>query len=208
MKRNLLIATLVVFACSSIFLLSSCAKKQVVAEEKEITAPPEEVAKVEEEKPPAVEAAREEEEFKKTEEARIERLKELEMARKKEAEERALKERIAIKFEAESIYFDFDKSFIRQEYRPVLEKKAEFLEDNPNISIRIEGNCDERGTNEYNLALGERRTNSAKNFFVSIGISPDRIEMISYGEERPLALGHNENSWVQNRRDDFVVIKK
>jgi peptidoglycan-associated lipoprotein len=211
MKRILLIATLVVFACSSIFLLSSCAKKQVVAEEKEITAPPEEVAKVEEEKPPAVEVAREvkeEEEFKKAEEARIERLKELEMARKKEAEERALKERIAIKFEAESIYFDFDKSFIRQEYRPVLEKKAEFLVDNPNISIRIEGNCDERGTNEYNLALGERRTNSAKNFFVSIGISPDRIEMISYGEERPLALGHNENSWVQNRRDDFVVIKK
>jgi peptidoglycan-associated lipoprotein len=200
MKRNLLIATLVVFACSSIFLLSSCAKKQVVSEEKEITAPPEEVAKVEEEKPPAVEVAKEfkeEEEFKKTEEAR-----------KKEAEERALKERIAIKFEAESIYFDFDKSFIRQDYRPVLEKKAEFLEDNPNISIRIEGNCDERGTNEYNLALGERRTNSAKNFFVSIGISPDRIEMISYGEERPLALGHNENSWVQNRRDDFVVIKK
>jgi len=202
MKRNLLIATLVVFACSSIFLLSSCAKKQVVSEEKEITAPPEEVAKVEEEKPAAVEAAKEAEEFKKAEEAR------LEMARKKEAEERALKERIAIKFEAESVYFEFDKSFIRQEYRPVLEKKAEFLVDNPNISIRIEGNCDERGTNEYNLALGERRTNSAKNFFVSIGISPDRIEMISYGEERPLALGHNEESWTQNRRDDFAIIKK
>ena len=203
MKKYLLIATLVVFACSSIFLLSSCAKKQVVAEEKEITAPPEEVAKVEEEKPPAVEVAKEEEEFKKAEEARIEKLKELEMARKKEAEER-----MAIKFEAASIYFDFDKSFIRQEYRPVLEKKAEFLEDNPNISIRIEGNCDERGTNEYNLALGDRRTTSALNFLVSLGISPDRIESISYGEERPLALGHNEDSWAQNRRDDFEIIKK
>ena len=203
MKKYLLIATLVVFACSSIFLLSSCAKKQVVAEEKEITAPPEEVAKVEEEKPPAVEVAKEEEEFKKAEEARIEKLKELEMARKKEAEER-----MAIKFEAASIYFDFDKSFIRQEYRPVLEKKAEFLKDNANIRIRIEGNCDERGTNEYNLALGDRRTTSALNFLVSLGISPDRIESISYGEERPLALGHNEDSWAQNRRDDFEIIKK
>lgn len=192
MKKYLLIATLVVFACSSIFLLSSCAKKQVVAEEKEITAPPEEVAKVEEEKPPAVEVAKEEEEFKKAEEAR-----------KEEAEER-----MAIKFEAASIYFDFDKSFIRQEYRPVLEKKAEFLKDNANIRIRIEGNCDERGTNEYNLALGDRRTNSALNFLVSLGISPDRIESISYGEERPLALGHNEDSWAQNRRDDFEIIKK
>jgi len=213
MKKYLLIATLVVFACSSIFLLSSCAKKQVVAEEKEITAPPEEVAEVEEEKPPAVEVAKEEEEFKKAEAARIEKLKELEMARKKEAEEkeaeeRALKERIAIKFEAESIYFDFDKSFIRQEYRPVLEEKAEFLRDSPNIHVRIEGNCDERGTNEYNLALGDRRTTSALNFLVSLGISPDRIETISYGEERPLSLGHNEHSWTQNRRDDFVILKK
>jgi len=190
MKKYLLIATLVVFACSSIFLLSSCAKKQVVAEEKEITAPPEEVAKVEEEK--LAKEVKEEEEFKKAEEAG-----------KKEAEER-----IAIKFEAESIYFDFDKSFIRQEYRPVLEKKAEFLKDNANIRIRIEGNCDERGTNEYNLALGDRRTTSALNFLVSLGISPDRIESISYGEERPLALGHNEDSWAQNRRDDFEIIKK
>lgn len=192
MKKYLLIATLVVFACSSIFLLSSCAKKQVVAEEKEITAPPEEVVKGEEEKPPAVEVAKEEEEFKKAEEAR-----------KEEAEER-----MAIKFEAASIYFDFDKSFIRQEYRPVLEKKAEFLKDNANIRIRIEGNCDERGTNEYNLALGDRRTTSALNFLVSLGISPDRIESISYGEERPLASGHNEDSWAQNRRDDFEIIKK
>ena len=190
MKRNLLIATLVVFGCSSIFLLSSCAKKQVVAEEKEITAPPEEVAKVEEEK------------------ARIEKLKELEMAKKKEAEEKPWEDRRGIRFEAESIYFDFDKSFIRQDYRPVLEKKAEFLKDNPNIRIIIEGNCDERGTNEYNLALGDRRSTSALNFIVSLGISPDRVETISYGEERPLSLGHNEDSWVQNRRDDFVIIKE
>ncbi len=214
MKRNLIIATLVVFACSSVFLLSSCAKKQVVGEEKVVTAPPKKVVvKVEEEKPPAVEVAKEvkeEEEkvIKKAEEARVEKLKEVEIAKKKVAEEKVWEDRRGIRFEAEPVYFDFDKSFIRSEYRPVLREKAGFLKDNANVRIRIEGNCDERGTNEYNLALGERRAESAKNFLLSLGISPDRIEAISYGEERPLAVGHSEDSWAQNRRDDFVIMKK
>jgi peptidoglycan-associated lipoprotein len=203
MKRSLVIAALVVFAFSSVFLLSSCAKKQVITEEKEMKAP----AKVEEEKP--VEAAKEEVVTK--EEAKVERLKELEAAKKEEPakidEEKAWMERRAAKFEAESIYFDFDKSFIKLEYRPILNEKAAFLKDYPEMRARIEGNCDERGTNEYNLALGERRANSAKNFLVSSGIAADRIEIISYGEERPRALGHNEDSWSQNRRDDFVLIR-
>lgn len=212
MKRNLIIAALVVFAFSSVFLLSSCAKKQVVTEEKEVKAPPKEVAKVEEEKP-AVKEVKEAEEAKKAEEARLEKLKELEMAKQREAEakmaeEKAWQERRIAKVEAEAIYFDFDKSFVKLEYRAVLQAKAEFLKDNPNIHIRIEGNCDERGTNEYNLALGERRANSAAKFFISLGISPDRVETISYGEERPLALGHGGGAWAQNRRDDFTVIAK
>ena len=198
MKRSLVIAALVVFAFSSVFLLSSCAKKQVITEEEAMEAP----AKVEEEKPVA--AAKEEE-------AKVERLKELEAAKKEEPakidEEKAWMERRAAKFEAESIYFDFDKSFIKLEYRPILNEKAAFLKDYPEMRVRIEGNCDERGTNEYNLALGERRSNSAKNFLVSWGIAADRIEIISYGEERPRALGHNEASWSQNRRDDFVLIR-
>lgn len=203
MKRNLVVATLVVFAFSSIFLLSSCAKKQVITEEKEMEAPAPEVAK---EEKAAVPAAKEE----KMEEAKIERLKELEEAKKKEAaidEEKAWMERRAAKFEAEAIYFDFDKSFIRLEYRPVLQEKAAFLKDYPDMRARIEGNCDERGTNEYNLALGDRRGNSAKNFLISLGIAADRIETISYGEERPRGLGHNEESWSQNRRDDFVLVR-
>lgn len=212
MKRNLIIAVLVVFAFSSVFLLSSCAKKQVVTEEKQVKAPPKEVAKVEEEKP-VVKEVKEAEEVKETEEAKLEKLKELEMAKKREAEakvneEKAWQERRIAKVEAESIYFDFDKSFIKLEYRAVLQAKAEFLKDDPNIHIRIEGNCDERGTNEYNLALGERRANSAAKFLVSLGISPDRIETISYGEERPLASGHGGGAWAQNRRDDFTVIAK
>jgi peptidoglycan-associated lipoprotein len=202
MKRNLVIATLVVFALSSVFLLGSCAKKQLITEEEEVKAPPKEVAKVEEEK--AVPAAKEEE-------AKIERLKELEEVKKKEEpidEEKAWMERRAAKFEAEGIFFDFDKSFIKLEYRPVLHEKAAFLKDYPDMRVRIEGNCDERGTNEYNLALGDRRSNSAKNFLVSLGIAADRIETISYGEERPRALGHNEDSWSQNRRDDFVLVRE
>jgi peptidoglycan-associated lipoprotein len=203
MKRSLVIAALVVFAFSSVFLLSSCAKKQVITEEEAMEAP----AKVEAEKPVAVAK----EEVAKEEEAKVERLKELEAAKKEEPakidEEKAWMERRAAKFEAESIYFDFDKSFIKLEYRPILNEKAAFLKDYPEMRVRIEGNCDERGTNEYNLALGERRANSAKNFLVSWGIAADRIEIISYGEERPRGLGHNEDSWSQNRRDDFVLIR-
>ena len=207
MKRNLIIAVLVAFAFSSIFLLSSCAKKQVVTEEKQVKAPAKEVAKVEKEKPTAKEL-KEQEEAKIAEKAKLEKLKELEMTKKKEADEKAWQERRVAKVEAKSIYFDFDKSFIRLEYRSVLKAKADFLKDNPDVRLRIEGNCDERGTNEYNLALGERRANSAATFLVSLGISPDRIETISYGEERPLALGSGEGAWDQNRRDDFAVIAK
>jgi len=207
MKRHLVVATLVVFAFSSIFLLSSCAKKQVVTEEKEMEAAAPEVAKAEEEKP-AVPAAKEEE---MKEEAKIERLKELEEAKKTEAaidEEKAWMERRAAKFEAESTYFDFDKSFIKIEYRPVLQEKAAFLKDYPDTRVRIEGNCDESGTNQYNLALGERRANGAKNFLISLGIDADRIEAISYGEERPRSMGHSKVSWSQNRRDDFVLVQR
>jgi len=204
MKRNLIILTLVVFACSSIFLLSSCAKKQVVAEEEEVTAPPEEVAEVEEEEPSIEIEFREEEEeeVEVAERVEIERPEEVELAERREA----LPEIEDARLEGESIYFDFDKSFIKPEYRAALSEKAGILKDNRNIYIRIEGNCDERGTNEYNIALGERRANSAKSFLVSLGISSDRIEIISYGEERPLFLGHDEDSWARNRRDDFVII--
>ncbi|UCF74065.1 MAG: peptidoglycan-associated lipoprotein Pal [Deltaproteobacteria bacterium] len=154
-----------------------------------------------------MEAAREEE-FEAPEEVMVESLEDLEMAKKKEAEAEALQEREVGEFEPEPIYFDFDKSSIREEYRPILEKTGAFLKDNTGVKMRIEGNCDDRGSPEYNLALGERRANSAKQFLVSLGISPDRIEVISYGEERPLASGYSEEAWAQNRRDDFVIVER
>ncbi len=105
------------------------------------------------------------------------------------------------------IYFDFDKSNIKQDQRPRIEKNSAYLKQNQAEKIRVEGNCDERGTSEYNMALGERRAISAKKYLVNLGIHRDRIHTISYGEEKPLLRGHDEFSWAQNRRDDFVLVK-
>ena len=98
------------------------------------------------------------------------------------------------------VFFDFDKSNIRPDQRATLEKQAAWLKAYPQVKLTIEGHCDERGTREYNLALGERRANSVKDFLVALGINPDRLQTISYGKERPVALGHNEAAWAQNRR--------
>ena len=105
------------------------------------------------------------------------------------------------------IYFDFDKSNIKQDQRVRLEKNADYLKQNQASNVRIEGNCDERGTNEYNMALGERRAINAKKYLKNLGIHRDRIHTISYGEEKPLLHGHDELSWAQNRRGDFVLVK-
>jgi peptidoglycan-associated lipoprotein len=98
------------------------------------------------------------------------------------------------------VFFDFDKFSLKPEARATLEKQSAWLKKYPSVTVVIEGHCDERGTREYNLALGERRANSAKDYLVTLGINPSRIKTISYGEERPVALGSNEKSWSQNRR--------
>ena len=105
------------------------------------------------------------------------------------------------------IYFDFDKYNIKPEMRARLEENAKFLLEHPEVRIEIQGNCDERGTAEYNLALGEKRARSAKEYLVNLGVDPQRIEVVSFGEERPLDPGHNEDAWARNRRDDFVILK-
>jgi peptidoglycan-associated lipoprotein len=104
------------------------------------------------------------------------------------------------------IYFDFDKYNIDSVDAAALQKQAQWLMRYPNKQARIEGNCDERGTREYNLALGERRANAAKDYLVSLGIDPSRLTTISYGSERPAALGSNEEAWAKNRRDVTVTI--
>ena len=105
----------------------------------------------------------------------------------------------------EDIYFDFDKSNLLLLAQDVLRRKAEWLWSNPEISVIIEGHCDERGTNEYNLSLGDRRAESARSFLVDLGIASSRLTTISYGEERPVDSGHNEEAWAKNRRAHFTI---
>jgi peptidoglycan-associated lipoprotein len=104
------------------------------------------------------------------------------------------------------IYFDFDKSTIRSDAAATLDRKVPWLQANPGMRIRIEGNADERGSDEYNLALGQRRAASAKRYLVDHGIAADRFDLVSYGEERPVCTEHNEACWQQNRRDDFRIV--
>jgi peptidoglycan-associated lipoprotein len=104
------------------------------------------------------------------------------------------------------VYFDFDNSDIRADQVPRIEVNADFLKKNTGINIQIEGNCDPRGTKEYNMALGERRAQSAKKYLENLGVSEARLNTISYGKERLLLHGQDELSWAQNRRDDFVIV--
>jgi peptidoglycan-associated lipoprotein len=108
---------------------------------------------------------------------------------------------------AQDGFFDFDKSDIRPDARPALSKTAEFLRNYPQVKVTIEGHCDERGSTEYNLALGDRRAQSAKQFLSSLGISADRMTTVSYGKERPFCTEHNEECWQQNRRAHLVLAK-
>jgi peptidoglycan-associated lipoprotein len=106
--------------------------------------------------------------------------------------------------EVRDAYFDFNKSDIRADAREALSKTADFLKNYPQIKVNIEGHCDERGSTEYNLALGDRRANATKQYLVSLGISADRITTVSYGKEKPFCMESNEACWQQNRRGHFV----
>jgi peptidoglycan-associated lipoprotein len=105
------------------------------------------------------------------------------------------------------INFDFDKYNIRPGDAEILKKNLDWFKANPSTKVRIEGNCDERGTVEYNLALGQKRADSAKNYLSGLGVDAKRLETISYGKERPLDPGHNEAAWAKNRNAQFVPIK-
>lgn len=103
------------------------------------------------------------------------------------------------------VFFAFDSSELSPEARATLEKQAAWMKKYGGVSVAVEGHADERGTREYNLALGERRANAAKDYLVALGVNPARVKTISYGKERPAAVGHNETAWAQNRRSVTVV---
>lgn len=106
----------------------------------------------------------------------------------------------------ETVYFDFDSSAIKSSERPKVSAVADYLKANAAKAVRVEGNCDERGTEEYNRALGERRALAVREELVRLGIAPTRVDTISYGKDKPLDPGHNEAAWRVNRRADFIVL--
>lgn len=209
MKKITSIAILVMAAA----FLAGCPKKPTIVKE-EAKAP---VVNVEKEKAEAKareeaeRKAREEAEKKAREEAEAKARAEAEARAKEEAEARAKEEaakaeaKAKEEFRLEDIHFDYDKYDIKEKDREILSGLADWLSRNKTAKIEIEGHCDERGTNEYNLALGERRANSAKKYIVTLGIDASRIGTISYGEEKPLCTESSEDCWFKNRRGHFVI---
>ncbi len=107
-----------------------------------------------------------------------------------------------------TVYFDFDRSNIKDEYKAALRQNASWIKEHTEFSVMIEGNCDERGTSEYNLSLGDRRANSTKQYLTSLGVPASRLRTISYGEERPAVRQHNESAWSKNRRAEFRIVDR
>ena len=194
MRKTLWLMLIVAIAVGLAFSVSGCGKKKVTVDE-------EMGAAVEETAPKPGEPGYE----KIYEESMAAKEESLEAQAAMEKEHEVLEGRTSAPLLP--IYFDFDNSNIKEDQRARIEKNAAFLKQNKAVKVRIEGNCDERGTNEYNMALGERRAISAKKYLVNLGIHGDRMHTISFGEEKPLLHGHDEYSWAQNRRDDLVVNK-
>jgi peptidoglycan-associated lipoprotein len=107
---------------------------------------------------------------------------------------------------AETVYFDFDSSVLKTSEKPKVSAVADYLKANSGKAVRIEGNCDERGTEEYNRSLGERRALAVREELIRLGVDPTRADTISYGKDRPVDPGHDDSAWKKNRRDDFIVL--
>ncbi len=172
----------------------SCAKKQVTMETQEMAA----------EEGAAQQSAEDEAARREAEEARLREQRAREARQRQEAASMSEAARRAA-FEDEDIHFDFDKYVLTPQAMMILDDKAAYLRVHPGVRVLVEGHCDERGSNEYNLALGDRRANSAKNYLVKSGVAESRITTISYGEEQPLCMQQSESCWTRNRRGHFGV---
>ena len=136
---------------------------------------------------------------------REQELTEQQLREKALAEEEARRKAMAAEFENEDVFFEFDQFVLSDSAKAVLNKKAKWLKDHPNAKALIEGHCDERGSTEYNLALGQKRAEAAMQFLIALGINPSRVSTISFGKEKPADPGNNEASWAKNRRAHFVL---
>ena len=154
---------------------------------------------------PLDEEQRQEEAARRQAEEQARREREEREAREREEAVTPIEEAEEEELALESIYFDYDRYNLTKQAIDMLSQNASILMDNPSIDVLVEGHCDERGTDEYNLALGEKRAIAARDFLVRFGIARSRISVISYGEERPLDPGHTEEAWAKNRRVAFVI---
>ncbi|HEX8960057.1 MAG TPA: peptidoglycan-associated lipoprotein Pal [Geobacteraceae bacterium] len=180
--------------CCGALLSAGCAKKEMVKGEEPI-AP---LTKPAEKATPARPAAKEET-------VKAEPVKETPVVREETPQEQG---QAMAEATLKRILFDFDSYILSGAARDILAKNADYLlKKNLTGKVQIEGHCDERGSDEYNLALGEKRAKAALNYLVSLGVPADRLSFISYGKEKPLDPGHDEAAWAKNRRDEFVVIK-
>ncbi|MEE4364079.1 MAG: peptidoglycan-associated lipoprotein Pal [Desulfotignum sp.] len=196
MNRKLWINVVMAMLVAGLFLTVSCAKKTVVSDATTI----EDQAAMTE-----AEAAAEAEARKKAEAERI-RQQELEEQKASEAAlEQARQQAAKTRFLHQNIHFAFDSSALSSEAKERLKQKAQWLKENPNVSVTIEGHCDERGTTEYNLALGERRASAVESYLQDLGIGGFRMDTVSFGEERPLDPGQTEAAYAKNRRAQFVL---
>jgi peptidoglycan-associated lipoprotein len=195
MKKHLTLLGLLLVFAFSLTLFSGCAEKKAVVKDEAVQEQKAATAQ-------ATPAADDEAARRAKEEA------DREAALKAQAAKDAAAKRNAAALadlNIQNIYFDFDKSTIRPDAREILKANADLFTKNSAATIVVQGHCDERGTAEYNMALGERRAQETKQYLVNLGIASSRIETISYGEERPLDPGHDEKAWAQNRRADFLL---
>lgn len=194
MNKRLGLHLLMAILVAGLFLTASCAKKTVVSDATAIEDQTQTSAEA-----AAAEAAR------KAEQERIRQQELQEDAARKEAMEQARTAAAQTRFLHQHIHFEFDSAQLTETARALLREKADWLKANQSHSIVIEGHCDERGTTEYNLALGERRASAVKQYLQDLGIGSFRMTTVSYGEERPLDPGQNEAAYSKNRRAQFVL---
>jgi peptidoglycan-associated lipoprotein len=182
MRRGMLV--LLVTLGLAAFMVGGCANKEVVKSEEPVVQSPEA--------------------GKATEQARVEPAA---SSSSKQAGEQNVNVSVA-ESAFDAVYFDFDKSDLSKDARNILTKNAEImLKQKPNMKVKIEGNCDERGSAEYNIALGERRAKSAMQYLVTLGVPVDRLSILSYGKEKATSNATDESAWAKDRRDDFTVVK-
>jgi len=199
-------------------IVSGCPKKAMVKEEPSAKKAVESAE--EKEKATRLEAERKEREAREREAREKDLAKLKEEAKKRQQEQKDFERSLVAKktpgiegevFETKMlkrIHFDFDKYNIRPDDAEILKQNAAVLKKFPAVKIQIEGHCDEKGTIEYNLALGERRASNAKKYLISLSVDEKRISTIFYGKEKPLDPGHNEEAWAKNRRDEFIILSK